>query len=162
MEHNHFDCIVIGFGGVGSAAMRYAALNGWKVLGIDRFGPAHNRGSSHGQTRVIRKSYFEHPNYVPLLQEAYERWDELNKRHRTAPEVKELLTQCGVLQVGPGDGTVVNGVLKSAQEHGVRGGDDQTSLGRRRNYRIWRPHRSMERGRRRNCSRQIGTGFMVG
>lgn len=120
MEHNHFDCIVIGFGGVGSAALRYAALNGWKVLGIDRFGPAHNRGSSHGQTRVIRKSYFEHPNYVPLLQDAYGMWDELNKRHRTAPEVKELLTQCGVLQVGPADGTVVNGVLNSAQEHGLK------------------------------------------
>ena len=120
MQQNHFDCIVIGFGGVGSAALRYAALNGWKVLGIDRFGPAHNRGSSHGQTRVIRKSYFEHPNYVPLLQDAYELWDELNKRHRTAPEIKELLTQCGVLQIGPADGSVVTGVLNSAQQHGLK------------------------------------------
>ncbi len=119
MEQNHFDCIVVGFGGVGSAAMRYAALHGWNVLGIDRFGPANNRGSSHGQTRVIRKSYFEHPDYVPLLQDAYECWDELNKRHRTAPEVKELLTQCGVLQVGPEDGTVVRGVLNSAGQHGL-------------------------------------------
>ncbi len=120
MQDNHFDCIVIGFGGVGSAALRYAALNGWKVLGIDRFGPAHNHGSSHGQTRVIRKSYFEHPNYVPLLKDAYEMWDELNKRHRTAPEVKELLTQCGVLQVGPADGSVIKGVLNSAREHDIR------------------------------------------
>ncbi len=119
MENNHFDCIVIGFGGVGSAALRYAALNGWKVIGIDRFGPAHNHGSSHGQTRVIRKSYFEHPNYVPLLQDAYKMWDELNKRHRTAPEIKELLTQCGVLQIGPAGGSVVSGVLNSAKEHNI-------------------------------------------
>jgi monomeric sarcosine oxidase len=120
MEDHHFDCIVVGFGGVGSAALRYAALNGWKVLGIDRFGPAHNRGSSHGQTRVFRKSYFEHPDYVPLLKDAYPMWDELNKRHRTAPEVKELLTQCGVLQIGPADGSVINGTLDSARQYDLK------------------------------------------
>ena len=61
-----YDCIVVGYGGVGSASLMAAAKKGWNVLGIDRFGPAHDRGSSHGQTRIIRRAYFEHPNYVPF------------------------------------------------------------------------------------------------
>jgi len=116
----HFDCIVIGFGGIGSAAMRYAAMSGRTVLGIDQHGPAHTHGSSHGQTRVIRKSYFEHPNYVPMLLESYDLWDELNLRHRTNPETKELLTKCGILQIGPPEGEVITGVLDSAQKHDLK------------------------------------------
>lgn len=113
----HYDCIVLGFGGVGSLALRFAALNGWKVLGIDRFGPAHDRGSSHGQTRVIRKAYFEHPDYVPLLHEAFELWDELNRRHRTAPEVTQLIERTGVLNVGQPDSEVIRGVRQSVDQH---------------------------------------------
>lgn len=112
-----YDCIVLGFGGVGSQALRHAAMKGWKTLGLDQYGPAHDRGSSHGQSRIIRKAYFEHPNYVPLSSRAYEMWDELNKRHRTKPEIKELLTTCGLLQIGRAKSEVVNGVLSSAQVH---------------------------------------------
>jgi len=114
-----YDCIVVGFGGVGSAALRAAALSGWNVLGIDRFGPAHDRGSSHGQTRMIRRAYFEHPNYVPLLNRAFEMWDELNKRHRTSPKIKELITKTGLLQIGNPQSEVIQGVKRSAQEHSL-------------------------------------------
>jgi sarcosine oxidase len=62
-----FDCIVLGTGGVGSAALYHLARRGVRVLGLDRFAPGHDRGSSHGQTRVIRLAYFEHPDYVSLL-----------------------------------------------------------------------------------------------
>ena len=62
-----YDAIVLGTGGVGSAALYHLAQRGVRVLGIDRFDPPHDRGSSHGQTRVIRQAYFEHPDYVPLL-----------------------------------------------------------------------------------------------
>ena len=116
-SEDHFDCIVIGFGGVGSAAMRYAAMSGRKVLGIDQHGPAHTHGSSHGQTRVIRKAYYEHPNYVPLVLESYDLWDELNLRHRTNLETKELMTKCGILQIGPSGGEVIQGVLASAASY---------------------------------------------
>ena len=105
-----YDCIVLGFGGVGSAAMRFAALNGWSVLGIDRFGPAHDKGSSHGHTRVFRQAYFEHPDYVPLLLEAAELWDELNKRHRTKPSIKQLMHQAGVLTMGLEGSETVQGL----------------------------------------------------
>ena len=63
----HSDVIVVGTGAVGSAAMHYLARNGFDVIGLDRFPAAHDKGSSHGQTRIIRLAYFEHPNYVPLL-----------------------------------------------------------------------------------------------
>ncbi len=115
-----FDCIVVGFGGVGSAALRAAAKQGWSVLGIDRFGTAHDRGSSHGQTRIIRRAYFEHPNYVPLTHRAFEMWDELNRRHRTSPDVKELITPVGLLQVGDPDSQVIRGVEASAKAHDLQ------------------------------------------
>lgn len=112
----NYDCIVLGFGGVGSAALRYAALKGWSVLGIDRFGPAHDKGSSHGRTRVFRKAYFEHPDYVPILLESAELWDELNKRYRTKPSIKQLMHQAGVLTIGLPDSKVVQGVLESSKQ----------------------------------------------
>ncbi|MBI4280484.1 MAG: FAD-dependent oxidoreductase, partial [Armatimonadetes bacterium] len=72
-----YDCIVIGLGGMGSAAACHLARRGRRVLGLDRFPPAHDRGSSHGRSRIIREAYWEHPAYVPLVRRAYERWEEL-------------------------------------------------------------------------------------
>lgn len=119
-DAKHYDLIVIGFGGVGSATLYQASKKGWSVLGLDQFGPAHNKGSSHGQTRIIRKAYFEHPNYVPLAEEAFERWDELNDRHRTRPEIKPLFEPTGVLQIGLPDSEVIVGVQRSATEHDLK------------------------------------------
>jgi len=69
-----FDVIVLGIGGFGSGAAYHLARRGLRVLGLDRFRPAHDQGSSHGETRIIRKAYFEHPDYVPLLLKAYDLW----------------------------------------------------------------------------------------
>lgn len=110
--NRNYDTIVIGTGGVGSATLYHLAKRGVKVLGLDRFPPGHDRGSSHGRTRVVRQAYFEHPDYVPLLLRAYELWDELS--HRCG---KQLYHEIGLLQVGPPDGHVVPGVLKAAQQH---------------------------------------------
>ncbi|MEM9941352.1 MAG: N-methyl-L-tryptophan oxidase [Planctomycetota bacterium] len=119
-KERHFDCIVIGFGGIGSQALRQAAKSGWRVLGLDRFGPAHDRGSSHGHTRIIRRAYFEHPNYVPLACRSFEMWDELNKRHRTSIEIKSIINPLGLLQIGHPDSPVIQGVLQSADQHQLR------------------------------------------
>ncbi len=110
-----YDCIVIGVGGIGSGALWEAAKRKWSVLGIEQFGAAHNRGSSHGQTRIIRRAYFEHPNYVPLVERSFELWDELTKRHRTAPEVKPLLIPSGLLQVGHPESELIQGIQASAK-----------------------------------------------
>src|SRR4051794_40613344 len=72
-----YDAIVLGIGGVGSAALYHLARRGVRAIGIDQFSPPHDRGSSHGDTRVIRQAYFEHSDYVPLLKDAYRLWDEL-------------------------------------------------------------------------------------
>jgi sarcosine oxidase len=107
-----YDVIVIGCGGVGSAALWHLASRGARVLGIDQFAPGHGRGSSHGQTRVIRQAYFEHPDYVPLLRRAYDLWFELEQR-----QSQRLYHQSGVLEIGPPDGEVIPGVLRSARQH---------------------------------------------
>ena len=54
-------------GAMGSAALYHLAKRGVRVVGIERFEPGHDRGSSHGLTRIIRLGYFEHPSYVPLV-----------------------------------------------------------------------------------------------
>lgn len=106
-----YDVIVLGLGGVGSAAAFALAKRGHCVLGIDQFSPPHNRGSSHGETRIIRKSYFEHPSYVPLLCRAYELWRELESRTGT-----RLYKATGLLEIGPAEGIVIPGVLRSAAQ----------------------------------------------
>ena len=109
-----YDAIVLGAGGVGSAAMWQLARRGLHVLGIDRFAPPHDRGSSHGQTRIIRQAYFEHADYVPLLLESYELWAEL-ERHAG----RQLLRETGLVEIGPADGVIVPGVLNAARQHGL-------------------------------------------
>ncbi|MBM3967540.1 MAG: N-methyl-L-tryptophan oxidase [Planctomycetes bacterium] len=109
-----FDTIVIGLGGVGSAAAYALASQNVRTLGIDRFNPPHARGSSHGETRIIRKAYFEHPSYVPLLLRAYELWQQIE-----CVAEQKLFHRTGLLEIGPSDGIVVPGVLSSAALHGL-------------------------------------------
>jgi sarcosine oxidase len=109
-----YDAIVLGAGGVGSAVMWQLARRGLRVLGIDRFHPPHDRGSSHGQTRIIRQAYFEHADYVPLLLESYRLWEELEQLAG-----RQLKRETGLIQVGPADGVVVPGVLSAAEQHGL-------------------------------------------
>ncbi len=107
-----YDVIVIGTGGVEAPRCYHLAKRGVKVLGLDRFPPGHDRGSSHGRTRIIRQAYFEHPDYVPLLLRAYELWGDLSQRIG-----KPLLHEIGLLQLGLPTGQVVSGVRHAAQEH---------------------------------------------
>ena len=90
------DVIVVGLGGMGSAAAWYLARRGRRVLGLERFTPAHDQGSSHGGTRIIRQSYFEDPAYVPLLVRSYELFEEAQ-----AVSGADLLTLTGGLYLGP-------------------------------------------------------------
>src|SRR5512145_2332611 len=107
-----YDAIVLGLGGMGTATAFALARRGRRVLGLEQFAVGHDRGSSHGSTRVIRMAYYEHPDYVPLLRRAYDLWYELEQRTG-----RRLFTECGVLNVGPPGGEVVPGVLQAAAEH---------------------------------------------
>lgn len=109
-----YDVIVLGSGAMGSATAFELARRGRRVLALDRFPPGHDRGSSHGQTRVIRKAYYEHPDYVPLLRRAYERWYDLEQRSG-----RHLFTRCGCLSIGPAKGEIVPGVCRAAEEHNL-------------------------------------------
>ena len=106
------DVIVLGTGGMGTAACAHLAARGATVIGLDRFPLAHDRGSSHGQTRLIRQAYFEHPDYVPLLLEAYRLWRGLEEATGT-----RLLVQSGLLLAGPENGAAVAGALHAAAIH---------------------------------------------
>jgi sarcosine oxidase len=107
-----FDVIIIGLGAMGSAAGYELARRHRRVLGLDRFTPPHTFGSSHGQTRIIREAYFEHPLYVPLVRRAYQRWAELERECG-----RRLLRQTGGAMIGPPDGSLVMGAQRSAQTH---------------------------------------------
>ena len=74
---DRYDAIVIGLGGMGSAAAYHLARRGKRVLGLEQFDLLHELGSSHGVTRIIRLAYHEDPSYVPLLRRAYELWHDL-------------------------------------------------------------------------------------
>jgi len=107
-----YDVVVVGCGGVGSAALYSLSSRGYRVAGLDRYSPPHTYGSSHGHTRAIRKAYFEHPNYVPLLVKSYELWRKLEKNVK-----KDLLHLVGMLEVGPPDGELIKGIRHSADVH---------------------------------------------
>ena len=108
------DVIIVGLGAMGSATAAALARRGVRVLGLDAFRPPHDRGSSHGESRVIREAYFEHPLYVPLVRAAYERWRELEARSS-----RRLLLVTGALLVGWPASGLIAGARASAEEHGV-------------------------------------------
>jgi sarcosine oxidase len=109
-----YDVVVCGLGVMGSAALYHLARRGARVLGLDRFTAGHDRGSSHGETRIIRLAYFEHPSYVPLVRRAYALWRELETE-----AARKLLHVTGIAEVGPPDGGLVNGTLAAARLHDI-------------------------------------------
>jgi sarcosine oxidase len=111
---SEFDVIVVGLGAMGSSTAYQLAQRGKRVLGIDAFPPGHTFGSSHGETRIIRMAYHEHPSYVPLLRRAYALWKRLE-----SDTGESLLRITGGLFVGPPNGDIVTGSVTSARAHGL-------------------------------------------
>jgi len=110
----HYDVIVAGLGAMGSASAYHLAARGRRVLGLERFAPRHAQASWHGDSRIIRELYFEHPLYVPLVQRAYALWAELERESG-----ERLMTIGGGLMIGPREGMLIAGTLRSAAEHGL-------------------------------------------
>src|SRR6266404_8500632 len=104
--------IVIALGAMGSATLFHLARRGLRVLGLEQFSQGHQLGSSHGHSPIIRETYFEHPLYVPLVQRAHELWRDLERTTGTS-----LMKITGGLMIGPPEGAVVSGTLRSAREH---------------------------------------------
>jgi sarcosine oxidase len=114
MGRQVFDQIVIGAGGMGSAAIYELSRRGQRVLGLEQFTVPHERGSSAGSTRIFRFAYFEHPSYVPLMRLSFARWQALERDFG-----ERLLTITGGLDIGLPEGRVVRGAKAACREHGL-------------------------------------------
>jgi len=128
-----YDVIVAGLGAMGSAAAFFLAERGARVLGLDRFRPPHTWGSTHGGSRIIRETAFEHPRYVPFVRRAYECWRQIERTTGRA-----LLRETGGMFIGAPDGLVVRGSRESGRAHGVKFEElSRSELVRR--YPVYRP-----------------------
>jgi sarcosine oxidase len=121
-----FDVIVLGLGAMGSAAAYHLAARGVRVLGIEQFTSPHDRGSSHGGSRMIRQAYFESADYIPLVLRAYELWGKL-EADIPGPQVRgtwgtqrgRLLHITGGLTLGRETGDMVRRTVAAAGQHGI-------------------------------------------
>ena len=114
MPSNHYDVIVIGVGSMGAAACWYLAKRGYKVLGIEQFDIPHEHGAHAGQSRIIRKAYFEHSDYVPLLERAYHNWQELE----TATS-SQVYYKTGLFYFGNPDARLIKGTQQAALQYNI-------------------------------------------
>jgi sarcosine oxidase len=108
------DIAVVGLGGMGSAILAHCAARGASVIGLEQFTPAHDLGSSHGKTRMIRKAYFENPAYVPLVLRAYELWGKLERATG-----EDILRITGLLSIGEETSEIIRGTRRAASKHGL-------------------------------------------
>jgi len=113
-KSNTYDVIIIGLGSMGSAASYYLSKQGVKVLGIEQFESPHNRGSHGGDSRIIRKAYFEHPDYVPLLQAAYHNWGGLERQTE-----QPIFNRTGLLYAGLPGHLLIRGIDFAAAQFGL-------------------------------------------
>src|SRR5687768_8474190 len=109
---NSFDVIVVGVGGMGSAACCHLAKRGVRVLGLEQFNIPHDLGSSHGFSRMIRTAYYEHADYVPLLRRAWQLWEELGREGG-----RPVLHATGGVYIGPKDSEFIQRSADAAQQH---------------------------------------------
>ena len=114
-EQTHFDIVVLGVGSMGSSTCYYLAKQGIKVLGLEQFDIPHESGSHAGQSRIIRKAYFEQGDYVPLLKRAYRNWKHLEKTTGT-----KVYFQTGLLYCGQPDDIMIKGVRESADKYKIK------------------------------------------
>ena len=114
MANKTFDAevLVLGVGAMGASTCLSLARRGVSVLGIDAYSIPNERASHHGTTRMVRLSYYEHPDYVVLLKEAWNLWRALEKECGVA-----LLNKTGALYLGNPDGELIRGTLQAAEQH---------------------------------------------
>ncbi len=110
--NSFYDCIIVGGGSMGSATAYHLAKKGQKVLLLEQFDFIHDKGAHGGQTRLIRKAYFEHPDYVPLLLRAYQNWADL-----VSETQEKVYFETGILYFGEQDDALLNNIKNSAKLH---------------------------------------------
>lgn len=109
-----WDVIVVGVGGMGSLACLELGRHGARVLGLEQHAVGHAFGSSHGETRLYRRAYFEAPDYVPLMDRALRLWRELE-----AESGEELAVETGLVLFGPRRSELIGRAEHAGAEHGI-------------------------------------------
>ncbi len=109
------DAVVVGLGAMGTAAAEALARRGRSVLALERFEPGHANGSSHGESRFIRRTYSEGEVYRPLLEAAFDAWAAAERRAG-----RRFFHAVGGLDISRGDDTIFDDALRSAESAGVR------------------------------------------
>ena len=110
----HYDVIVIGAGSMGMAAGYFLSKKGKRTLLLDSFNPPHNKGSHHGDTRIIRYAYGEGENYVPMVLKARDLWNDLEKETG-----RQLFLQTGVLSVGNEKSDFIQNIISSSKTYSL-------------------------------------------
>jgi sarcosine oxidase len=114
MPSSNYDAIVIGVGSMGAAACWYLAKRDYKVLGLEQFDIPHEQGSHAGQSRIIRKAYFEHIDYVPLLERAYLNWNELETITSS-----RVYYKTGLIYFGSPDARLIKGTREASHQYNI-------------------------------------------
>lgn len=127
-NNSAYDVIVLGVGSMGAATCYHLARQGYKVLGLEQFDIPHELGSHAGQSRIIRKAYAEHPDYVPLLERAYHNWKILESETGI-----QVYFKTGLLYFGPASSSFLKGVLTSSEKYNIQVNTLNKSL-RSQNY----------------------------
>lgn len=104
---------VIGIGGTGSAALRFLSKAGHEAIGFEQFHLGHDRGSSHGESRIIRYAYPD-AFYTGLMRDAYPLWEALE-----ADAGEPLFMRCGGLAIGSAENADHDAIAESLAVHGV-------------------------------------------
>ncbi len=109
-----FDYIVIGVGSMGSSTCYHLAKSGASVLGIEQFELAHEKGAHSGQSRIVRKAYFEHPDYIPLLERAYQNWEEIER-----VSGNKVYHTTGLFYTGPKGHPIIENIRAAAKTYNI-------------------------------------------
>jgi sarcosine oxidase len=99
--------IVVGLGIAGSGIAATLAQRGFRVTAVEQFSPLHDRGSSHGDTRIFRRVPHEGDVYVGMAAASYDGWKAWN-----AAAKDELFVECGGIDAGP----EASEMVRSAEE----------------------------------------------
>lgn len=109
-----YDVIIIGAGTMGIATAAEAARRDAAVLALDQFSVPNTMSSHHGGARMFRTSYYEHPDYVPLLRTAFDGWKRLEDETK-----RELFHVTGGIYLGREDGELIRGAMEAGRLHGL-------------------------------------------
>ncbi|XP_007076127.1 peroxisomal sarcosine oxidase isoform X1 [Panthera tigris] len=108
-----YDAIVIGAGIQGCFTAYHLAKHRKRVILLEQFFLPHSRGSSHGQSRIIRRAYPE-DFYTQMMDECYQIWAQLEHEAGT-----QLHRQTGLLLLGMKENSELKMIQATLSRQGV-------------------------------------------